>query len=105
MNLIWSIPPINMEIVGDNIRKTDKELQKIKENDLFFSNILEYSTQPFGVGYPNGKLGLVNKAFEELTGYSKKELKNLTGQKFLHHQNLEKWKIKNFKNFKEMANQ
>jgi len=62
------------EILEKKLLKTEEELEKIKEHDIFISNIIEYSSQPFGVGYPDGRLGLVNKAFEKLTGYSKEEL-------------------------------
>ena len=63
------------EILEKKLHKTEEELQHTKEHDTFVSNIIEYSSQPFGVGYPDGTLGLVNKAFEELTGYTKEELK------------------------------
>ena len=63
------------EILEKKLHKTEEELQNTKEHDTFVSNIIEYSSQPFGVGYPDGTLGLVNKAFEELTGYTKEELK------------------------------
>ncbi|MGB9200408.1 PAS domain S-box protein [Methanobacterium sp.] len=68
---------------AEKLRKTEEELQKIKEHDIFVSNIIEYTSQPFGVGYPDGRLGLVNKAFEELTGYSKEELKNTNWSEIL----------------------
>ncbi|MGP8023988.1 MAG: PAS domain-containing protein [Methanobacterium sp.] len=63
--------------VEEELRKKGEELQKSKKRELFLSNIIEYSSQPFSVWYPDGRLGLVNKAFEELTGYTKEELKNM----------------------------
>ena len=41
------------------------------------------SSQPFGVGYPNGRLGLFNHAFEQLTGYTADELKSIDWAKAL----------------------
>ncbi|MBZ2164599.1 PAS domain S-box protein [Methanobacterium spitsbergense] len=58
-----------------NIKNVD-ELEKIRKNEALLANLLENSSQPFSVGYPNGQLGLVNKTFEELTGYSMEELKS-----------------------------
>ena len=37
-----------------------------RENELL-ANILQRASQPFAVGYPDGRLGLLNRAFEELT--------------------------------------
>ena len=45
--------------------------------------MLENFSQPFGVGYPNGDIGIINKAFEELIGYSREELKSMTWSKDL----------------------
>lgn len=40
----------------------------------FLANILQHASQPFAIGYPDGRLGLHNSAFEDLTGYTTEEL-------------------------------
>jgi PAS domain S-box-containing protein len=56
--------------------------QRQKQNE-FLANIIEASSQAFGVGYPDGHLGLINKAFEQLTGYSSDELRSIDWAKTL----------------------
>jgi PAS domain S-box-containing protein len=48
-----------------------------QQQNEFLANIIEASSQAFGVGYPDGRLGLINKAFEQLTGYSGEELRSI----------------------------
>jgi PAS domain S-box-containing protein len=72
-----------IKIAGKKFSKTEEEVDKSKKSEAFLANILENSSQPFGVGYPDGQLGLVNRAFEELTGYSRDELKNINWSKTL----------------------
>ncbi|MGC2062429.1 MAG: CheR family methyltransferase [Thermodesulfovibrionales bacterium] len=57
--------------------QSDEALRESQKQNEFLANILEISSQPFGVGYPDGRLGLVNKAFEELTGYTGDELRSI----------------------------
>jgi PAS domain S-box-containing protein len=54
-----------------------EELRRTAEQTRLLSDLLERSDQPFGIGYPNGKLGHINAAFERLTGYSRKELEGM----------------------------
>jgi len=56
------------------MRLADEVRQGQKENE-FLAGVIQRSSQAFGVGYPDGRLGLINKAFEELTGYSGDELR------------------------------
>ena len=63
--------------------KIIEEFEEIRKSEALLARLLENSSQPFGVGYPDGRLGLVNKAFEELTGYSREELKSTNWSEIL----------------------
>jgi PAS domain S-box-containing protein len=64
------------------MRLTAEVIHGRKQSE-FLANILEASSQAFGVGYPDGHLGLINKAFERLTGYSTGELRSMDWQNTL----------------------
>ena len=52
----------------------EKALRETRREKEFLADILEHASQPFAVGYPDGRLGLHNHAFEQLTGYTTEEL-------------------------------
>jgi PAS domain S-box-containing protein len=90
--LLSSVRPINYggkpAMLGASIDITDRikaeeSLQASRSQVDFLASIIESSTQPFGVGYPDGRLGLINKAFELLTGYSGDELRTIDWGKAL----------------------
>ena len=58
------------------IRLAEEVVRGQKQNK-FLANLVEASSQAFGVGYPDGRLGLINLAFERLTGYSGEELRSI----------------------------
>jgi PAS domain S-box-containing protein len=63
-----------LRLANENLTRSEATLKESLQQSAFLADILEHSSQPFGVGYPDGKLGIVNTAFEELTGYRKSEL-------------------------------
>ena len=90
--LLSSVRPINFggkpAMLGASIDITDRikaeeELRESRRQVDFLANVVESSSQPFGVGYPDGRLGLINKAFELLTGYSGDELRTIDWGKAL----------------------
>ncbi len=44
----------------------------------FLAAIMDRTSQPFAVGYPNGHIGPTNKAFELLSGYPAEELQGIS---------------------------
>lgn len=59
------------------LAKQYEELQETHRRAAFLADLIEKSSQPLAVGYPDGRLGNVNGAFCRLTGYSKDELATL----------------------------
>jgi PAS domain S-box-containing protein len=73
-----------MSIVAELYRRTrlkaaaydkDLALRESRQQNEMLARVIEHSSQPFGMGYADGRLGLINRAFERLTGYSGEELR------------------------------
>jgi PAS domain S-box-containing protein len=54
--------------------EAEKALVESQRHSKFFADLLEKSSQPFAVGYPDGRVRDCNCAFLNLVGYSKDEL-------------------------------
>ena len=51
----------------------EEALRETLREKEFLADILEHASLPFAIGYPDGRIGLLNQAFEKLTGYTKGE--------------------------------
>ena len=56
-------------------RQAEDALHTTQRENEQLAGFIKLASQAFGIGYPDGTLGLVNSAFEKLTGYSEAELK------------------------------
>ncbi len=59
-------------------KKAEEALNESLEKERFLAEIVRNASVAVGVGYPDGRLGMVNAAFQTLTGYSEKELRKIT---------------------------
>ena len=55
-------------------RRSEEELGESQERYRFLASVIELSSQPFAVGYPDGSIGTVNRAYCDLVGYSEDEM-------------------------------
>jgi PAS domain S-box-containing protein len=68
LSVVWDI---SMRV------RAERALAESNEQNRRLADLLEKSSQPFAVGYPDGGMGQLNKAFERLTGYSRQELQSM----------------------------
>ncbi|MFA5253168.1 MAG: PAS domain S-box protein [Methanoregula sp.] len=61
----------------DELAEQGKKLMESEDRNRELATLLEHSSQPFAVGYPDGRLAMFNHAFSELTGYSSDELERI----------------------------
>jgi PAS domain S-box-containing protein len=57
--------------------KAAESLRESQRENEFLAGLIRASSQPVAIGYPDGRLGLFNRAFEELTGYAADELRSV----------------------------
>jgi PAS domain S-box-containing protein len=65
----------NREITQE--KRAEEAIRASQLQNEFLASVVELSSQAFGVGYPDGHVGLLNKAFEQLTGYAGDELRSI----------------------------
>ena len=85
MGLFMSVVAELYQRKRDKAAAYDREaaLRETRREKEFLAGLLEHASQPFAVGYPDGRLGRVNLAYEQLTGYTAAELHSLDWSKTL----------------------
>ncbi|MCW4044437.1 MAG: PAS domain S-box protein [Candidatus Bathyarchaeota archaeon] len=58
-------------------KEVEAALKDSLEREHFLAELVRNASVAVAVGYPDGRLGLVNAAFEKLTGYSARELEKI----------------------------
>jgi len=62
-------------------KQSEMALRESQAQFALLASLLERSSQPFSQGFPDGRLGFVNQAYLDLTGYSPQEISSLNWQK------------------------
>lgn len=59
------------------LQRVEEALIESRREAEFLASMIENSSQPCAQGFSDGKLGVCNRAFTELTGYSREELSSI----------------------------
>jgi PAS domain S-box-containing protein len=59
-------------------KRADEAFWKMQERVMFLADVIERSSQPFAAVYPGGYIMTCNKAYCDLTGYTKEELQTIS---------------------------
>jgi PAS domain S-box-containing protein len=59
-------------------KRAEEALEESVRRERLLAELLEMAEQPFAIGYPDGRLGICNRAYCELTGYSLEELQSIS---------------------------
>ena len=63
--------------MAEKLARRESDLRESQRENAFLTGLLERSSQPFAIAYPDGRLGTCNPAFLNLVGYRSEELKTV----------------------------
>ena len=84
--VLFAVMGVLMSLVAEFYRRNrgkaaaydqDEALRESNREKDFLANLLDHASQPFAVGYPDGRMGRINHAYEQLTGYTAAELQTI----------------------------
>ena len=58
-------------------KQSEKYLRESLEREMFWSDIVQNANVGVAVGYPDGRFGINNRAYQKITGYSEEELQRI----------------------------
>ena len=64
-------------------RMAEDELRESRDREKFWADVVRMANIGIAVGYPDGRLGVNNAAFQKMIGYSEEELKQIDWNKVL----------------------
>ncbi len=69
----------SLDMLDEQARRmrAEKDLAGSEERAQYLAEVLDSSSQPFGILYPDGSIGIVNPALCDLLGYQESELRQM----------------------------
>ena len=77
---------VNIVIVHQDVtdqKQYEEDLMESLQREQLLADIVRESSVGIAIGYPDGRLGMCNLAYQQITGYNEKELKTINWNKVL----------------------